>query len=83
MIRNAQLLIAYSLLRDVKLAAELDGLPCGEDWAEMVLREAIAKRPEIAELSEAIEKAKRGAKKAWRDAHGLAATKSRADDQLP
>lgn len=80
MIRNAQVLIAYPLLRDSKLAAELDSLPCVEDWIEKVIREALDKRPEIADLANELEKAKAKARKTWKERHGLL---PKQDDQLP
>lgn len=83
MIRNAQLLIAYPLLRDARLAAELDGTDCVETWVEMHLRQALEQRPEIAELSRLLERAKKDTKKAWRDSHGLGVKQPHPDDQLP
>ena len=71
MIRNATLLIAYPLLQQARLAAELDGMDCAESYVELVLRTALEQRPELADLSARIEKAKREAKAQWRKDHNL------------
>ncbi len=71
MIRNATCLIPYPLLAQARLAAELDGLDCAETWIESTLRKALDERPELADLSNRIEKAKKTAKKEWREAHNI------------
>jgi len=71
MIRNATLLISGSLLRQARLAAELAGLDCAESWVEMTIKQALDAKPELQDLYNRREAARKRADAEWRAAHNL------------
>ena len=49
--RSASLYLTPATARDCQSAAQLAGLDSGDAWAEMTLRTALDKIPEVAELN--------------------------------
>lgn len=72
-LRNATLYVTAATQRDLGTAAQLLGLPSGEDLAEVWLRERLDAMPEIKELQGKINYAIKAAREKFWTAHpGLA-----------
>ncbi len=69
MIRDRQLLISGWLLAQLRIYADLKGLVCAEDAAELIIRERLAQTPELEDLAKRRADHKKQADKEWREAH--------------
>jgi len=68
MIRNATIPISGVLLSQLRALAKLDDLGCAENALELIITEALSKRPEIADLVKRRADAAKQAESEWRTA---------------
>jgi hypothetical protein len=77
MIRNGTIPISGVLLSQLRAMAKLDNLGCAENALELIVSDALAKRPEIADLVKRKADAAKQAESEWRAAWKI------EEDQLP
>ena len=68
MIRNGTIVISGLLLAQLRAMSKLDNLGCAENALELIVAEALAKRPEIADLVQRKAAAAKCAESDWRKA---------------
>lgn len=71
MIRKGQLLINTDILSMLHKLTKLDGLGSAENAAELLLGEALAKRPELADWVKRRELSRKRDEKEWQAAWGI------------
>lgn len=69
MIRDRQLLISGWLVSQLRIYADLKGLSCAEEAAELIIQEKLAQTPELEDLAKRRADHKKLADKEWREAH--------------
>jgi len=67
-IRNGSVVISGVLLAQLRAMSNLDNLGCAENALELIVAEALAKRPEIADLVKRKADAAKRAESDWRTA---------------